>query len=171
MKDKWKSGWRWWIRHRLPASPLGALKDIYWWFMHRTFKRYDRVKLRFLTPAYYDKDTMLIHAMFTLLCDFMEREKPGEIINWESDPDHSFAWKEMQDLYKWWKESYLKRREPIHDVPDDQIPDLKDLNKSQELCPVWHEACQQTMELEKKWAKEDLDNMHRLVAIHRYLWT
>ena len=171
MKDKWRDGWRWWIRYRLFGNPLGALKDIYWWIMHRTFRRFDRIKLRFLKPNYYDVDTRMIHAMFTLLSDFMEREKPGEHINWESDPGHSFAWKEIQDLYRWWKKGYLERREPVLDVPDDQVPPLMDLNKSQQLYPVWHEACRKTNEVEKRWHEEDERNMTRLVKIHRYLWT
>ena len=153
MRDKWKRGWRWWLRYRLTGNPLGALKDIFWWIAHRTWRRFDRVKLRFLKPAYWDPDTRMIHSMFTILCDFVEKE--ADRVNWDATPEHKHARDEMVDLYLWWKNSYLKRREPIHDVPDADMPEnllesLRDPNKSQIMYPVWHQACEATWKAEKE---------------------
>lgn len=170
MRDKWMRGWRWWLRYRLTGNPLGALKDIYWWIAHRTWRRFDRVKLRFLKPAYYDPDTRMIHAMFTILSDFIERE--AERVNWDATEEHRHVKKEMEELYLWWKNSYLKRREPILDVPDEDMPDnmLESLGKSQVMYPVWHKACEATWKLEREWHEEDIVNMTRLVKIYSYLW-
>ena len=169
MSSKWTEGWRWWIRYRVTSDPLGAIKDIYWWFAHRTFDRYDRVKLRFLKPGYYGVHDRMVHAMFTLLCEYIEKSRDARETDWDAMPDTQKAWGEMNELYAWWHNSYLKRREPVLDVPNDEVPPMVDLNKSQELYPVWHEACQQTIELEKKWHEEDIVNTRRLLEVRRYM--
>ncbi|MFA4836363.1 MAG: hypothetical protein WC749_09885 [Dehalococcoidia bacterium] len=34
---------------------------------------------------WYDKDTILLHAAFQALADFIELERPDEIVDWQHD--------------------------------------------------------------------------------------
>ena len=171
MKKLWRDGWSWWLRYRLFGNPWQAMKDVYWWIVHRTFRKHHLLHLKFLRPGFYHPDTRMIHAMFTILSNFME-SKDVLKVNWEATPEHSEAWKEMQALYRWWHGSYLIRREPVLDVPDEHVPDfIEDLSRSQAMYPVWHEAAQATKELEVRWAKEDEENIVRLAKIQKYLFT
>lgn len=158
----------WWLRHRLLGDPVQASKDVYWWFMHRTFRKYHIVYLKHLCPGYHGADTRIVHAMFTILGEFMVSGRCKEV-DWDVTPEVKHVWEELQDLNRWWNEEYLKRREPILDVPDEDVPPLSNLDKSQEIYPVWHEACQQTFELEKRWYIEDKEQMRRLVEVYRYM--
>lgn len=47
------------------------------------------------------RDTILLHAAFQVLTDFIGQERPGEIIDWNSDEMHRHAWDEMPQLYRW----------------------------------------------------------------------
>src|ERR1035437_1890844 len=65
-------------------------------------------------PAWYDPDTLLLHASFQILIDFIEKEKPEKHINWNSDEMHKNAWKEIKTLYKYWK----KDRDKLQAIRD-----------------------------------------------------
>jgi hypothetical protein len=54
-------------------APLRWLENLERWIAYRTYDKYHVVKTD-LTPAYYDKDTILLHANFALLVDFVETE-------------------------------------------------------------------------------------------------
>jgi hypothetical protein len=137
--------------------------------MHRTLEKYHIVRLR-LEPGYYNQNYRMLHACFTLLVEYIEENPEAQETKWDATPEMDHAWKEMNELYNWWKSSYLKRREPIMEVPDEECPEsLADLDKSQMLYPVYHEALTQTIELEKKWFQEDQDNLRRLVEVHKYM--
>lgn len=44
------------------------------YFAFRTTKRYNILKIRTLEPNYYDKDTILLHAVMQLVVDYVEVE-------------------------------------------------------------------------------------------------
>lgn len=44
----------------------------------RTTKRYNVIKIRSLKPSYYDKDTILLHAVMQLVVDYVEIELASE---------------------------------------------------------------------------------------------
>ena len=69
-KPKWKVFIRdcWWtVKHFFQRQ--------YWWVMHRTVHRYNIIKIRTLSPDYYDVDTRLLHGIFELLTGHYLREK------------------------------------------------------------------------------------------------
>ncbi len=75
------------------------------------------LKLHTLTKGqWYDRDTLLLYAAFQVLVDFIEQERPDEIVNWEHDELHRNAWNELSQLYRWWKEERPQRRDPMDDV-------------------------------------------------------
>ena len=71
----------------------------------KTLRR-KRLKISTLDGGWYDRDDLILHAAFQCLVDFVEREDPGETIDWEHDEVHSAAWKEIGALYDWWKNVY-----------------------------------------------------------------
>ena len=182
-----KSWWRWWVKQRL-LKPHLLWRDLWWGFLHRTFCRYDRIKIKTLKPGYHDKDLMMLHACFGLLVDYVEREKPFEWWGWDQSPDEAPPEAvEIKALYSWWKESYLKRETPLDQLPDELRPKAFSTWKKnpdgglsfgpeerthEELeYPAYTKAFDETCALENKWEKEDDEMLMRLVKIRPYLWT
>lgn len=129
--------WRWfWCR-----NPMRVLKDLWWWVKHRTIKRFHVLKLRGLTPGWWDTDTRLLFASFTLLEDYVEREKPFKIVEWNDDDTSRDYANEIHSLYLWWK-----RRKACH---NDSI----------------------SIEEEDKRYTEETENLLRLMKIRGVLWT
>jgi hypothetical protein len=128
---------------------------------------------------YLDRDEVLLHVAFQVLVDFIEKEDPDKIIDWNAQEHDKHAWSEMQSLYKWWKEERPARVDPIL---DDKIeaPPFK-FETREDGCSVWNpekekyaefwKACEESSRLEQIWIEEDQKNLHRLIDIRRYMWT
>ena len=141
--------------------PLRQLIDIKYWFLHRFHpkRRYHVHKFRHLKPGWHDVDGRMLHACFDLLCDFVEREEGLKSLKYQwtyqrdqelapdmicSDADIAAAkhvYDEVNYLYNWWNETVEARMNGDRDEVDS--PD----------------------------AKEDDENMIRLIKVRRYLWT
>lgn len=104
-----------------------------------------------------DKDTVLLHAAFQILVDFVEKEDPYEIADWNYDEESKKAWKEIIALYKWWKEERPNRKNPIDDV-----------DMSDEV--AFKVACGLSNTFEVACYKEDDNNLQRLINIRKHLW-
>lgn len=46
----------------------------FWWVKYRTTHRFNVIKPRKLKPGYHENDTRLIHGMFQILVDYVEKE-------------------------------------------------------------------------------------------------
>ena len=46
------------------------------------------LRIQTLEKGWCDKDRVMLHAAFQLLVDFLEKEKPDEIVDWSHDADH-----------------------------------------------------------------------------------
>lgn len=162
-------------------------EDIKYWFLYRTTRKYNQVKLD-LEHGYYDIDTRLIHANFCLLCEFIEKEKPFEFINWDADEEHKHAAKEMKELYHWWKNvyPYYNDHDPINGVEapkrefkvykrdedgDPQYYIWEIVKGEEEKDEKFRKACKLSFEYEKKVHQEIEDNLIRLIKIRSFLWT
>jgi len=82
------------------------LKTIYWWFIHRFHPshRYNVIKIKTLSPGYYDPDVRMLHACFDLFAEWfryntIENEHMTKKSLEETNPG---VWDEMVELYKWW---------------------------------------------------------------------
>jgi len=112
------------------------------WFRFRIWDKHHVINIKTLQPGWTDKDEVLVHVMFQVLSDFMEKEKPAEFIDWNADPSNAKAWKEIQTLHRWWKEERPQR-------PTSVISE----------------------QLEIKYAEEDDGMMKRLIHVRKFLWT
>lgn len=125
-------------------SPLRVFHDLLWWVKHRTTRRFHVLHIRSLKPGWCDTDHRLLHASFTLLEDYVEREKPFKIIEWnDSDESREFA-NEIHSLYLWWKR-YKTRNE--------RYTGFESINQEDERY------------------REETANLIRLMNIRHVLWT
>jgi len=126
---------------------------------------------------WYDRDTILLHAAFQILVDFVEQEKPDEVCDWQHDELHRNAWNEISQLYKWWKEERPNRHNPLDDVvePPEEEYNISDegymIFPERDKYPDYYAALDKCSELEKEWCEEDQKNLHRLIEIRLFLWT
>jgi len=67
-----------------------------------------------LEDEYCDQRALIAHAAFQCLVDFIELEHAENRIIWDDDESHKEAWKEIIDLYNWWKLN--NTREEFEDV-------------------------------------------------------
>jgi hypothetical protein len=121
-------------------NPVRVLRDLTWWVKHRTTNRHHILDLG-LNPGWWDTDTKILHAAFTLLEQHVELEKPFKITEWNEDDVSREYSNEIHSLYLWWK-----RRKAI---------DTDDI----------------TFEQENANYQEETDNLIRLMKIRATLWT
>ena len=139
------------------------------------------LKIHTLEKGWCDKDRVMLHAVFQLLVDFVEQEKPDQIVDWNSDPAHKQAWKEIRSLYRWWAKTRLARKSPLDEkglkkppmrwkkVDGTENRQLVDYDKNKYA--EYHVALKKHWRLEKKWGAEDQRNLHRMIEIRQFLWT
>lgn len=64
----------------------------------------NQLKIATLCEGWRDADSLLLHACFQILVDFVEAEKAFEChVEWGDDEKHRLAKKEILELYSWWK--------------------------------------------------------------------
>lgn len=127
-------------------SPLRVFHDLLWWVRHRTTHRFHVLKLRSLKPGWWDIDYRLLHASFTLLEDYVEREKPFKRVKWNEDDDSREYSNEIHSLYLWWKKHQVDANNRLYTGFD-------------------------SVNAEDERYKEETANLIRLMNIRRVLWT
>jgi len=139
------------------------------------------LKIHTLEKGWCDKDYIMLHAAFQVLVDFVEKEKPGERIDWSWDATHRRAWKEIMSLYKWWKKERPARKDPLDDKRIKHSPmkfekisgsDLsRMIEPDKKKYAKYYQALKKSWKLDLKWEKKDQRNLHRLIEIRKFLWT
>ncbi len=139
------------------------------------------LRVHSLNGGWVDKDRVLLHAAFQLLRDYVEQERPDRIIDWNADPRHAKAWREIKSLYRWWTKTRPKRKSPL-DTKGLKKPRLKfEPNEDRTLYRmiphdkkkyrVYDRALRTDARLRARWLEEDQRNLHRLVEVRPFLWT
>jgi hypothetical protein len=139
------------------------------------------LNIQTLEQGYYDRDAVLLHAAFQVLVDFIEKERPDKIIDWNDDQAHKQAWQEIRSLYDWWKNIRPTRRSPLDDKtlghPPLKFKKLPESDNREVVMPNkkkyarYYQALKEDCKLEMKWLEEDQRNLHRLIDIRLFLWT
>jgi hypothetical protein len=139
------------------------------------------LKIHTLEKGWHDRDEIMLHAVFQILVDFVELEKPGEIVDWNADDTHKRAWREICELYKWWKTKRPARKSPLDDkrlkVPSIIFEDVpgsdckKMVEPDKKKYASYYKALEKEQQQEIKFHEEDQQNLHRLIEIRPYLWT
>jgi hypothetical protein len=138
-------------------------------------------KITTLDKGWHDTDELLLHAAFQLLVDFMEKERPEKMTDWSFDKTHRKAWKDIDNLFKWWKHTRPNRKSPIEDKKIRRPPFLVKKVSGTELREIlqpdrkkysdYYRALKKEMKLEEKWYSEDQLMLHKLIEVRKYLWT
>ena len=117
---------RYFLQEILPQffnSKLYILKQRYIWPIVHTLHpkyRYHIVKTG-LTPGYYDADIRILHSVFSIFSEFVERNKNGHV-NWEANEYHRKIWKELNEINDWWtlvrphREENFEKENPYPDT-------------------------------------------------------
>ena len=123
----------------------------------------------------------MLHAVFQLLADFMEQESPDKHIDWSHNAVHRRAWKEIRDLYQWWKKKRPARCSPLDNKKIAQPPLRFEkitgtkfhrlVTPNKKKYAAYYQTLKQHTRLEQKWRDEDQRNLHRLINIREFLWT
>ncbi len=147
--------------------------DIKYYILYRTTKKYHVVKTD-LEPGYHDLDTRLIHSAFSLLVNFVEKEKGLERIDWSWTDEHRRVEKEIIDLYTWWKCSRSCREEIFDSYHrPEKEPSFRQMmlfNLDNEETREYYNYLDKLVNQEEKWFKEDTENLKRLIDIRSHLW-
>lgn len=123
--DEWeaearkKYPFRWFMSRTLTGFRArtwrACVHEPWYWLKCRVWHRYNVVVCRSLPPTWVDRDTVLMHAAFQCLVDFIEKEKPWEFTASDErmqagyadfEPKRINEWKSIRELYFWW----MKRR-------------------------------------------------------------
>lgn len=131
--------------------------------------------------GYTDPSHKLFIAPFVILCEFIEKEHPFDIIDWDSDPDHRHAADEMQAIYAWFKtgraEQHAKVEAMYVGYQKDEILKFGDNIFDSMNQPGWGKFYREHP-VRIAWAKAeeeleaiDEDMLQRVMKIRRYLWT
>lgn len=148
---------------------------IKWPLLHRFHPKhqYNIIKPK-LKPGYYDPDILIIESCFGMLIDLVDHHKKENIVNWEGMEHTDNAWKEMNELYDWWKNIRPTREDDLdrdHPYPDLEFREI--LDERYENDPAMIEWCNVSdirRTIEEKWEQEDEDMLIRLMKIRRFLY-
>lgn len=141
-------------------------------------KPYD-LKIQSLNNKWHDKDEVLLHACFQCLVDYMEKEDPDELIEWDHSEAHKKAWEELVDLYHWWKNIRPFRLSILEttDIPDDYMEFVKSEEEYRQIVfnrdkyPWVDDVFDKSTEQESQWTEEDTINLKRLIDVREFMWT
>lgn len=170
--------------HKLDEAVCGRIRRSFKWL----FRPYNQLHIRNAPRSYMDKDYLMFHACFTLLCNFVEREFTrtpfNEYVKWCEEewakPVNEFGYKDMpehqyesavlfKELYDWY--TGIDWNNPVPGPGDhagwDLTPDgfkNKNTPKQQEAWDSWHKR-------EDEFHKLCQTNLERLVAHRQSMWT
>lgn len=136
------------------------------------------LKISTLNKGWQETDEMMLHAVMQLLVDYVEKQKPDQVIDWSSDKDHVDAWTTIMLVYTWWKYTRPERVDPLDEieVPDDYMT-IGEPDENGNCPAIWgdypeiHAAMAVANKIEQDWYEEDTEMMLRIVKIRHMLWT
>lgn len=128
---------RYFFAHFLPRlfrrEVVSRTSRIIWFFKYRFHPRhrYNIVRTD-LKPGYHDLDSRMLHAVFALICEYVEislgaykggpyrsRQRGVETLQEmiaspdPSDPERNQFNRDLLDLYLWWKDEYQAKEEAL----------------------------------------------------------
>jgi len=125
-----------------------------------------------------DKDRVMLLACFQLLVNFVEKEKPQNIVDFKHDRNQRAQWKEIQALYKYWKKD--RPAEDKH-IGEARLKWSKSIKSRRETIPGENLVTEVLIQEDRKarnhfWKWEDRfekreeEMLQRLIGIRQHLW-
>jgi hypothetical protein len=147
-RDRLTKPIRWWLLETLPRG----LEHARYWLRAHTTQRRHIIDIRDPANGYawgwLDRDGVLLFAAFTILRQYVEKERPFDPPDrWaEGDPEQVAAGKELRTLYDWWTQ--VRPADLAAFEPEDR-------------CSIWNQQLRDT----------DDAMLRRLIALRGYMWT
>lgn len=154
-------------------------------FVKDIFFPWNRLKIRNLSRRYCDKDTMLVHSTFTILCNLVEREygsyeKFDNYIK-ELYKDNNYSkskWIEalesLREAYIWYTTVNWKNPVPMSEEYKNANFDWKDMGDGLfEFVPTkdFHRLAREHTQLEDDFQAVATEHMMNIVKYRGFMWT
>ncbi len=75
-----------------------------------------KLKIHSLENSWCDRDKLLLHADFQILVDYVDKESPGTLVDWNSSKELKKAWDNICNLYEWWTKKRPEIEHPLEDI-------------------------------------------------------
>ena len=177
---------------------INPIEELYYSLKNRFVRKYYLIDTGLNRYQYYDKDTIMLHANFKMLVDYVEIELKSlfdtdDIISElelyvengnEGIPSWEKHYIEVYYLYKWWTEQRPIREDGLsssgyyellkeYDVDEDTLSYFSESWRKQnpELYSKIDSSYRTSSEIENSYDKEDQEMLHRLIDIRQSLWT
>ncbi len=125
-----------------------------------------------------DKDQVLLYACFQLLVDFIEKEKPQNIVDYKNNKEQKKQWIELMALYRYWKRErprlekkinklttiWARSRKTKHISSPDGLTGQEIVLKEDKR--TWNIL----FRTENQFEKQEDEMLQRLIKIRHHLW-
>lgn len=125
------------------------------------FKKYTTIKPRKLDHGWCDRDHLLIHVVFEVACNFIEKEGPETPEEWKWQKQHNprfyKSWKETKELCDWWLNEYDE--DYPYNLSSEKIRDLE------------KEKGKLSYHISEDYKKDVRKKCKRLIDLSPWYWT
>ena len=198
---------RWTRKYKLVKKLRGILDNGRSWWKHsdysprqwkyrllcRFWYKYNTITVKhFPSNTWIDRCSLIRHAVFQILVDFVEKERPFQ--HFDTEESHNKAeWAELRELYQWYKnfkefdsieyqaqllgynpydnDHWKTDFAPIEKYGVDDWGDHKMYSWDSDQTEEERKAMLESMEKEKEWEENFTDKAKRVVELWGMLWT
>ena len=189
--DKWKEQnmkdhrFLYWLLDEVPFflkyRIYKNITDFIWKIKHRVIPKHKYHIIRTdLEPGYHDPVEQIPHAIFSIFVEYFETDVPK--IDWNATEEHAKVYKEMKEIYDWWKADYPYRDKFTVDLkPMPKYPkyleddtekntNRKSFKLHRKTSPEHLEIFKQIEQEEERWEQKLNEMCCRIIKIRQYLW-
>jgi hypothetical protein len=146
--------------------------DMYYWLICRLYYQYNVVKIRRLSPTWNDPTELLPEAIFQIFIDFIEKERPLEIIDTQW-ADHKDKWDKVKEIYAWLKDL------PNKEADIERLQDEYFKTYPLAIANVWdgdmrneeeHTVFKKVVDIEDNLEEEKTQRAIEILSLRNLLW-
>jgi hypothetical protein len=153
---------------------------------HWVFTKKHIIKTGLNRGTWYDTDIRLLYGMMSLLVEFVEKEKPFEVTDYDSDDGHRQAALDIAAIYDWWK-NYPNREKELDKTLSEWYKSSRwakamvkkttseefhrIINDKSEDAANEKELLLKHRDMENKLEEETTEILVKLVKLRGFLWT
>jgi hypothetical protein len=145
--------------------------------LYRTTHRYHILDLRDGGNGYdigwHDSDSQILQANFLIFKNYVEKENPFVVADWEWDEPHRTAGQEIKTLYKWWTEDRSREHKELAEEWDKRNLSwhTEETDKGYHRMVWTGDDTSDLHKREQELYEKDTEMLIRLIKIRGYLWT
>lgn len=131
----------------------------WYWLKCAVWHQYNVIHVTTLPPTWMDRDTVMLHACFQILTDFVDREHPFDHFDTIRSTNRT-DWEEVLRLYAWWTVERPCRPASYGDVTNEDL-----------IAAFLEGRVLKGTEIKKQYNDEDQEMLVRLILVRKMLWT